>query len=292
MKKIGVIGIKDAWSTELLLDAVRRKTGSVFLIEMDKVYLDSYKETVFCGDIDLCKFDAFIIKKIGNIYSHDFLNKLEILKYLEERHKKRIFSAPSRIMRLLNRLSCTVALQSNNIPMPPTVITSDKDIAFKTIKFFKSAVLKPLYSTKARGMRLVNYSDDIENEVLNFVKDGNNTIYIQKKIDIGQKDYGIVFLGGKYLGTYARVKNNSSWNTTTNSGGKYITHQPSREIIDLAKKAQDIFNLDFTCVDIAETNEGIFVFEVSAFGGFRGLMESAGINAAELYTDYVLGELN
>jgi tetrahydromethanopterin:alpha-L-glutamate ligase len=291
MKKIGIIGLEGAWSTGQLLDAVKKKTGNAFLVEMDKVYLDSLRKTVFCGDTDLCKFDAFIIKKIGSSYSHDHLNKLEVLRYLEERHNIRMFSAPSKIMDLLNRLSCTITLQANKIPMPPTVITTDRDIACKAVKCFKNVVLKPLYSTKARGMRLISETDDIKHEVSCFINEGNHTMYIQKKINIGQKDYGVVFLGGKYLGTYARVKNADSWNTTINSGGKYTAHKPSSRIIDLAERAQNLFKLDFTSVDIAETDEGIFIFEVSAFGGFRGLMEASGINAAELYTDYVLGEL-
>jgi ribosomal protein S6--L-glutamate ligase len=49
--------------------------------------------------------------------------------------------------------------------------------------------------------------------------------------------------------------------------------------------------LDFTCVDIAKTEEGMFVFEVSAFGGFRGLKEAFGIDAAGLYLDHVMKEL-
>jgi ribosomal protein S6--L-glutamate ligase len=33
------------------------------------------------------------------------------------------------------------------------------------------------------------------------------------------------------------------------------------------------------------------VFEVSAFGGFRGAHEGIGVNAAGLYVEYVLQEL-
>jgi ribosomal protein S6--L-glutamate ligase len=33
------------------------------------------------------------------------------------------------------------------------------------------------------------------------------------------------------------------------------------------------------------------VFEVSAFGGFKGIYESSGIEAAEVYLNYVLKEL-
>jgi ribosomal protein S6--L-glutamate ligase len=49
--------------------------------------------------------------------------------------------------------------------------------------------------------------------------------------------------------------------------------------------------MDFTTVDVAETRDGPIVFEVSAFGGFRGASEGIGINAAQLYVEHVLAEL-
>ena len=52
-------------------------------------------------------------------------------------------------------------------------------------------------------------------------------------------------------------------------------------------RAQAPFDMDFTTVDVAETSDGPIVFEVSAFGGFRGALEGAGIDAAGSYTDYV-----
>ena len=47
-----------------------------------------------------------------------------------------------------------------------------------------------------------------------------------------------------------------------------------------------------TCVDVAETDDGPMVFEVSAFGGFRGLKEANSIDAAGLYVDYVLDRVS
>jgi ribosomal protein S6--L-glutamate ligase len=117
-------------------------------------------------------------------------------------------------------------------------------------------------------------------------------MYIQKKLDLGGQDLGVAFMGGEYLTTYARCGDGSSWNTTTHSGGKYRAYSPSEETIALARKAQDLFGLDFTCVDVAETAEGPMVFEVSAFGGFRGIQTAGGMDAAALYVDYVLERIS
>lgn len=286
MRKIAVIGTKDGWSSEKLADAAARITGRRLLVEMNQVRLDLATGSLWFQDTDLSTFDALIVKKIGARYSPDLLDRLELLRFLEIRGVK-IYSSPRRIIRVLNRLSCTVTLKAAGIPMPPTTITENLDQAMIAVDSYGEAILKPLFTSKARGMVVVSKGPGAEQALLNFKKE-NSILYIQKKIHIENQDLGIVFLGGEYLTTYARCKEKDSWNTTIHSGGKYASFDPSPEIIALAKKAQDLFGLDFTCVDIAITPEGPFVFEVSAFGGFRGILESRGIDPAKLLVEYVL----
>ena len=116
-------------------------------------------------------------------------------------------------------------------------------------------------------------------------------MYIQRKVELPGRDLGMAFLAGEYLGTYARVPQTDTWNTTIHSGGRYERFDPPEEIIDLAYRAQAPFGMDFTTVDVAETPDGPIVFEVSAFGGFRGAKEGTGINAAALYVEHALKEL-
>lgn len=111
---------------------------------------------------------------------------------------------------------------------------------------------------------------------------------IQKMVDVPGRDLGMAFIGGAYLATYARIKKDGSWNTTINAAGRYEAYNSPDEIIELAHRAQEIFNLDFTSVDVVETEDGPLVFEVSDFGGFRGLLEGNKIYAAELYAGYVV----
>ena len=290
MTKIGVIGIEDAWSSLQLLDAVEKATGFRCLIDMSKVRLDLPSGRMMHGDLNIASLDALLIKKMGAVYSTDLLDRLDMLRLLENRGLP-IFSSPLSIMQVLNRLTCTITLQSAGIPMPRTVVTESVSHAMETVKEFGEAVFKPLFSTKARGMIILNGADVSETDVLSF-RQQNPVMYIQKKIAIPGRDLGVVFLGGEYLTTYARVKTQSDiWTTSTAFGGKYEACDPSDEIIALAQKSQQAFNLDFTCVDVVETAEGPMVFEVSAFGGFKGIAQTSGIDAAELYVAYVLKKI-
>ena len=117
--KIGVIGLKEAWSSEQLAEAVARKTGQEKIIfEMQDVRLDLPSGKAIVEGHDLSTFDALIIKKIGKQYSPDLLDRLEMLRMLEGRGVK-IFSSPYSILRVLDRLTCTISLQLGNIPCRP-----------------------------------------------------------------------------------------------------------------------------------------------------------------------------
>ena len=290
--KIGVIGIPGKWSTETLADAVKQRTGYRLVIDMAAVSLDLERQRLLFQEQDLCQLDALIVKKISASYNPNTLDRLELLRVAEQAGV-RVFSRAEHILRLIDRLSCTVTLRNAGIPMPATRVTEDIGAAFTAVEEFGSAVFKPLYSTKARGMCVIDSTHKkarIEREIRAFKAD-NPMMYIQQKIDLPGRDLGMVFLDGEYLGSYARVSKGDAWNTTIHSGGKYAAHTPTDDVIELAQRAQALFGMDFTTVDVAETHSGPIVFEVSAFGGFRGALEGIGIDAGGLYTEHVLRQL-
>lgn len=290
--KIGVIGIPGKWSTETLADAVEARTGFRLVIDMAEVALDLASGQLLFRGQDLCRLDGLLVKKISAEYNPNTLDRLELLR-VAEAAGVRVFSRAERILRLIDRLSCTVTLRNAGIPMPETRVTEDLATATQAVRDFGSAVFKPLYSTKARGMTVIHAQQsrtEIEAQILAFRAE-HPMMYIQRKVELPGRDLGMVFLAGEYLGTYARVPQTNAWNTTIHSGGRYAAHEPPQTFVDLAERAQAPFGMDFTTVDVAETDQGPIVFEVSAFGGFRGALEGIGLNAAERYSEYALAEL-
>ena len=288
---IGVIGIPGKWSTETLADAIAQRTGKRTVIDMQDVCADLGSGELRAGDVNLCQLDALVVKKISQQYSPQVLDRLELLR-VAEAAGVRIFSRPDHLLRMIDRLACTVTLRNHDIPMPPTRITEDREEAIQAIREFGTAVLKPMYSSKAEGMMVVDATSESElTRSVDAFRSKNSVMYIQQKIDLQGRDVGLLFLGGEYLGAYARVAAEGSWNTTTNSGGKYMPYEPSSDTINIAARAQALFNLDITTVDIADADDGPMVFEVSAFGGFRGASKATGMDVASMYADYIVSEL-
>lgn len=289
--KIGVVGTAGGWSSEHLADRVAERTGFRLLVDIQRVTARLGEGRVWFGEHDLCSLDGLIIKKLGDRYDAHMLDRLEILRYVEGRGVP-VFSRPLSVSRLLDRLSCTVTLSGHGIPMPPTEVTEDVGHAREAVRRFGRAIVKGLYSTKARGMRVLSAGDpELEAQLAAFGAAHGPVLYVQQLMALPGRDLGVMFLGGRFVGAYARVKGEGAWNTTIHSGGHYERHEPSPAIIDLACRAQALFGLDFTGVDVAETESGPMVFEVSAFGGFSGLREGCGIDAAALYADYVIEQV-
>lgn len=290
--KVGVVGIPGKWSTEVLADALEARTGFRRVIDMGGVVADLDRPALLHDGRDLSELDAVVVKKISRYYSSHTLDRLELLRLLE-RQGVRVFSPAESMLRLIDRLSCTVTLRNAGIPLPQTRVTECPAQALAAVREFGSAVFKPLYSTKARGMQVLSIEDGegkLKKHIARFHQD-NPVMYVQRKLELSGRDLGLVYLGGEYLGAYARVSGGEAWNTTIHSGGKYAPFAASSALIELGQRAQAPFALDFTTVDVAETEHGPVVFEVSAFGGFRGASEGAGIDAAAAYADYVLQRL-
>ncbi len=292
-KSIGVVGLPGKWSTETLADAVEASTGTRLIIDMSEVALDISEHRLLYRENNLCQLDALIVKKISREYSPNSIDRLELLR-VAEANGVRVFSPALSMLRLIDRLSCTATMVNAAIPMPPTIITEDIDQADVAVQKYGSAVFKPLFSTKARGMVVVDADapDPIRVKQIKEFHVHNPMMYIQKKMKLPGHDLGLVFLGGEYMGAYARVSEGNSWNTTIHHGGRYAAAEPDAGWIEIAQRAQNLFNMDYTTVDMAETEDGPVVFEVSAFGGFRGAKEGLGINIAEQYVDYVLKQLD
>jgi tetrahydromethanopterin:alpha-L-glutamate ligase len=158
MKKIAVIGVPGGWSSERLADIVAARTGSRRLVDLENTALDLETGSATDGAVRLEEMDAIIVKKAGPAYSPHLLDRLEILRYVASRGVK-IFSDPLCILRTLDRISCTVTLAAAGVPMPPTALAEDPDKALAFVERYGKAVFKPIFSSKARGMEVIENPD-------------------------------------------------------------------------------------------------------------------------------------
>jgi ribosomal protein S6--L-glutamate ligase len=233
--------------------------------------------------------DGVVVKKLGDpAEGWAVQERVNLLRHLEASGVP-VLSPPDRLETAVNRYRMTVELARAGLAVPDTVVTENLEEAEAAVESFGTAILKPLFTSKGRGMRRLEPIPDLRDVLERHRAEGMGPFYLQRFIKHPGRDLGVAVLDGRYVGAYWRVASPDQWMTTTLSGGRYERDDPPIEAIDMAVRAAKHFGLVFTVVDLMETPENYFtVLEVSAFGGFRGLLVACGIDAAPILAEVVL----
>ena len=285
---IAVVGQPGAWSTERLANALRAAGAEALVVDLARCALRLPEPGVWHQGRRL-DVKAAVVKKIGDTAGGwTVRERLQILRHWEASGVP-VWSAPDRLDVAVDRYRMTVELVRAGLPVPETVITEDVGEALATVERFGTAVLKPLFTSKGRGMVRLDSSLDVRRILEGHRAENADPFYLQRFVKHPGRDLGVAVLDGRCLGAYWRIAGDGQWMTTVLSGGRYAPADPPAEAIALAERAARHFGLLFTGVDLIEADGGFTVLEVSAFGGFRGLLDGCGVDAAPRLAEAVLG---
>jgi tetrahydromethanopterin:alpha-L-glutamate ligase len=289
---IAVVGQPSAWSTERLADALRAAGARVGVVDLAACSLRLPDRRLFHRGEPLEKLDGAVVKKLGDTADGwGVQERIGMLRHLEASGVP-VLSAPDRLHVAVNRYRMTCELVRAGLPVPETTVTEDLDEAAAAVERFGSAVLKPLFTSKGRGMRRLEPSRELRSQLESHRDDGLGPFYLQRFVKHPGRDLGVAVLDGRCIGAYWRVAAVDHWMTTILSGGRYEKADLDPETEAIAVRAARHFGLVFTGVDLIEDTDGRFnVLEVSAFGGFRGLLNGCGIDAAPMLADLVLRQI-
>jgi ribosomal protein S6--L-glutamate ligase len=291
--RLAVIGTPGAWSTERLAAACRRAGAATDVVDLGACSLRLPDPRLYHRGQPLQGLDGALVKKIGDTADGwPVQERIQLLHHLQDSGVP-VLSAPDRLAAAVNRSRMTRELVGGGFPVPETVVTEDLGEAAAAVERFGAAVAKPLFTSKGRGMARLDPATDLARFFARWREHALGPVYLQRFVPHPGRDLGVAVLDGRHLGAYWRVAGPEQWMTTILSGGRYEPADPPAGAIDLAVAAARRFGLLFTGVDLIERPEGGFaVLEVSAFGGFRGLLQACGIDAAPLLAQAALARFS
>jgi len=286
---LAVVGQPGAWSTERLADALRAAGAKAEVVDLAACSLRLPDRRLFHRGQPIEGLDGAVVKKLGDTADGWAVQeRIGMLRHLEASGVP-VLSAPDHLHVAVNRYRMTCELVRAGLPVPPTTVTEDIDEAAAAVAGFGTAVIKPLFTSKGRGMRRLEPTRDLRSELEAHRDSGLGPFYLQRFVKHPGRDLGVAVLDGRCIGAYWRVAAGEQWMTTILSGGRYEKAEIAPEIADMAVAAARHFGLAFTGVDLIEDSDGRFsVLEVSAFGGFRGLLNGCGVDAAPMLAELVL----
>jgi ribosomal protein S6--L-glutamate ligase len=237
------------------------------------------------GD-DLSTLAGIVVKKLGDQSNPWSRLRLHALRVLEKRGV-RVFSRPDVIDRVMDRYRMTVDLAAAGLPIPATIVAESEARIRTATAQLGDSVVKPVYTSKGRGM--VRVRGELP---ARFTGTASHQRYlVQKFVEAPGRDIGATVIGGRFAGAFFRMAAQGEWMTTTSQGGRYAPCDLTPEGVELAERVAHLFGLDYTVIDLVEHEGGYLIYEASAFGGFRGLLEATGIDPSVEYAAHIRREL-
>jgi tetrahydromethanopterin:alpha-L-glutamate ligase len=178
--KIAVVGQPGAWSTERLANALRAAGAEVGVVELAACSLRLPDRRLFHRGEPLEGLDGAVVKKLGDAADGwSVQERIGMLRHLEASGVP-VLSTPDHLHVAVNRYRMTCELVRAGLPVPPTTVTEDVDEAVAAVARFGTAVLKPLFTSKGRGMRRLEPTRELRGQLESHRDDGLGPFYLQR----------------------------------------------------------------------------------------------------------------
>jgi tetrahydromethanopterin:alpha-L-glutamate ligase len=150
--RIGVVGQPGRWSTERLAGALVEAGVEAPVVDLATVSLRLPGPRLYVSGKPLLPLDGVVVKKLGDTADGWVVQeRLQLLRSLETTGVP-VWSAPDRLAVAVNRYRMSAELAQAGLPVPETIVTEDGADARAAVERFGESVLKPLFTSKGRGM--------------------------------------------------------------------------------------------------------------------------------------------
>jgi tetrahydromethanopterin:alpha-L-glutamate ligase len=206
--------------------------------------------------------------------------RLGILHAMRERGVL-VWNDARAIERCVDKSMTSFLLAQAGIATPPTWATGSYDraraIAQEETKN-AALVLKPLFGSQGRGLRLIRKADDLPpaNDV------AGGVYYLQRFVAVerdGFHDFRLFIVHGRVVA--AMQRSSTHWITNVKRGGRPLAALVNDEMTALATRAAIVVGADFAGVDILYgADHRPTVLEVNSMPAWAGLQKVTSLNIA------------
>ena len=201
-------------------------------------------------------------------------------------------NGPAAIERCVDKSMTTFRLQRAGLPTPPTWACEGRDQAAALVATEASParplVLKPLFGSQGRGLRLIDQPDDLPPE-----EDVNGVYYLQRFLSSpgqGWRDWRVLVAGQRPVA--AMVRHGTQWVTNMHQGAQAEGVALEPRMASLATRAVAAVGAGYGGVDLIRDGRGeLFVLEVNSMPAWSGLQKVSAVDITQALVDNFLESL-
>lgn len=234
--------------------------------------------------------DAALVRTVPEGSFEAVTKRLGILHALRELGVP-VWNDARAIERCVDKSMTSFLMGLAGIPMPPTWTIENKTQALEVVDRELShgpLVLKPLFGSQGRGLRLINAKEDLPS-----VEEVSGVYYLQRFVGNGESDFHdfrVFVVAGRAVAAMRRTS--TQWVTNVKQGGKPCVAMLDPELSSLAIRAAAAVGASYCGVDIIRGRDGeALVLEVNSMPAWSGLQKVTPVDIAQEIAAGLLAQL-
>ena len=216
--------------------------------------------------------DAVLVRTMSGGTFQAVTMRLGILHALRE-NGVLVWNDARAIERCVDKSMTSFLLAHAGIPTPATWAVESQDAARAIVRRESARgplVLKPLFGSQGRGLKLLRSEDDLPNPDA-----VSGVYYLQRYVGVegadGFRDFRLLVSQGRIVAGMARQA--TSWITNVKQGGRPMAVVAGSELKELAIQATAAVGANFAGVDILYDDSHPTVLEVNSMPAWSGLQK-------------------
>ena len=294
MRKIGVVLTEaDDWTATAILKNIRDKGAEAVALNLAQIGVSITNAGLYWLNEteDINGMEGVIVRDVGISNLLDLISvKFDLIRIFEIERRTTIMNSSVAIQNAANKFLSFVLFQRAHLPLPPTVVTADLEVAKRAIEDFGSVLVKPIFGSQGKGIiKLEGYEYD-PLKVAALLKD-RGVLYLQQFVHNPGRDIRVFVVGETALGAIYRVTPPGSFRSNLSQGGSPRKCELTEELCELAVRATKAVGADFAGVDLIESADGLYLLEINATPSARGIKLACGIDVTEKIVDLLFTRL-
>ncbi len=299
MLRVAILTDETGWHTRQLQAALRERGAVGRCIDLAECRIDttaSWHGLVIPG-FGQALPDAALVRGIAGGTFEQVTKRLGVLHGLRELGVP-VYNDARAIERSVDKSMTSLLLHAAGIPTPPTWATEShaqaQQIVMRESAAGHALVLKPLFGSQGKGLRLVGNVGGVHHAVPALKKGYGELAYLQRFIpplaDDGEPgfDWRVLVIGGKAVTAMRRVS--AHWVHNVAQGAACHAAPLTPELAHIAERAALALEMDYAGVDLMPSSgaQAIQVIEVNGVAAWRGLQRVTRFNIARALVDDLL----
>lgn len=285
IKRVGVASAEpEGWETSRVVTEIQQRDVEcvVFDVTETVVRVGGKRPRVQYEKEDLTTLDGVFTRAVPGGSLEQVILRMDTLHCLE-RLGIPFMNRPHAIEKAVDKYYTLRLLELGGIPVPRTTVTQSARDALRAFRRYKDVVVKPLFGSGGVGMTRVS-DHEIARRVFRSLEAQRYVMYVQEFLEHQNRDYRVFVIGGKAVAAMCREGDN--WKTTIRQGAVPKPCSLTPELSKLGTQCAKVIGLEYTGVDILDTDQGFVVTEVNSSSGWQGLQQVTDQNIVKLLVEH------